>query len=35
MNTQKGEAPGLDPETSPSINTLIYALITIRPMAFD
>jgi hypothetical protein len=34
MNTQKGEVHGLNPETSPSINTLIYAIITIRPMAF-
>jgi hypothetical protein len=33
-NTQKGEVRGLNPETSPSINTLIYAIITIRPMAF-
>jgi hypothetical protein len=33
-NTQKGEVWGLKPETSPSINILIYAIITIRPMAF-
>jgi hypothetical protein len=34
MNTQKDEVRGLNPKTSPSINTLIYAIITIRPMAF-
>jgi hypothetical protein len=33
-NKPKGEARGLNPETSPSIYTLTYALPTTRPTTF-